>query len=643
MGWGIGKKTTTLSCGALEKQRTTFKIASMTKPIFVLAAVVMISLLLGACVANSVLADLQQLKTGATSGGSGQSGSQVVNPPTFKPPAGMYSSDQSVEISDSAGVGIHYTTDGSTPTVSSTLYSGPISVVGNGTTETLKAIGVTSGMTSSSVASATYVIDYNQVSTPSFSEAGGQYSTDQSITITDNTTGATIYYTVTSGTTGTTPTISSTVYSGAISISGNGTVETIEAIAVKSGMTNSTITPPATYSIVYGIAPAVSITPSGGAYSSDQTVKLSDSDSLATIYYTVTSGTSGTTPTTSSPVYSGSISVSGNGTVETIEAMAAASGITNSIVSSATYTISYPSIQLSPTSLSFSAMTEEPDAPSKTVSVSSQGGTLSGVTTNVNYSNGSGWLSVSLNTTSTPATLTVQPITQGSSLSPGTYSATVSILSSGANNSPQDIPVTLDLSQGPLISLSSTSLTFYGSYEGTTPGYGTPTAQSITVSNGGGGTLSIDSCGYTAASWLTFGAGACTGTAPFSFNVQASPGSLTPGTYTDTINMSGTGTQAANISITFNVVPSQVQNVQATQGTVSGGVIVSWSSAVGATSYTISRSTTPGGTRTEVGTTSGISFGDYTVASGTDYYYYIYAIDSGGFSSYISNYALGYD
>ncbi|WP_259464463.1 chitobiase/beta-hexosaminidase C-terminal domain-containing protein [Streptomyces sp. TLI_171] len=54
-----------------------------------------------------------------------------------------------------AGASIRYTTDGSTPTASSALYSTAITV---SSTTTVKAIGIKSGLTNSAVASATYTI-----------------------------------------------------------------------------------------------------------------------------------------------------------------------------------------------------------------------------------------------------------------------------------------------------------------------------------------------------------------------------------------------------------------------------------------------------------------------------------------------------
>jgi hypothetical protein len=168
-----------------------------------------------------------------------------------------------------------------------------------------------------------------QVATPTFSPAGGTYTSAQNVSLSDSTGGATIYYT----TNGSTPTTSSTVYSGPIPVS-SGTV-TIEAIGAASGDTNSNVAS-ATYTIavVQQQVATPTFSPAGGTYTSAQNVSLSDSTGGATIYYT----TNGSTPTTSSTVYSGPIPVS-SGTV-TIEAIGAASGDTNSNVGSATYTIS---------------------------------------------------------------------------------------------------------------------------------------------------------------------------------------------------------------------------------------------------------------------------------------------------------------
>jgi len=80
----------------------------------------------------------------------------TVAAPTFSPPGGTYSSAQTVTIgSATAGATIRYTVDGSTPTASSMLYSGPISVPNS---RTVNAIALKSGSTTSPVSSATYTI-----------------------------------------------------------------------------------------------------------------------------------------------------------------------------------------------------------------------------------------------------------------------------------------------------------------------------------------------------------------------------------------------------------------------------------------------------------------------------------------------------
>ncbi|HEX4423010.1 MAG TPA: chitobiase/beta-hexosaminidase C-terminal domain-containing protein, partial [Kofleriaceae bacterium] len=90
-----------------------------------------------------------------TQGGGGGGGGTVATP-TFNPGGGSYTAAQSVTISTStAGATIRYTLDGSTPTASSTLYSGPISVTAS---KTINAIGIASGLTNSAVGSASYTI-----------------------------------------------------------------------------------------------------------------------------------------------------------------------------------------------------------------------------------------------------------------------------------------------------------------------------------------------------------------------------------------------------------------------------------------------------------------------------------------------------
>jgi hypothetical protein len=137
-------------------------------------------------------------------------------------------------------VAICYTTDGSTPTISSTEYSAPINV---SATMTINAIEYSfeNGLALSPMASATYTINPVVVATPTFNPPTGTYTGTQTVAISCATTGANIYYT----TDGSIPSTASTVYSGPINVSAT---TTINAFATEAGMSNSFMAS-ATYTI----------------------------------------------------------------------------------------------------------------------------------------------------------------------------------------------------------------------------------------------------------------------------------------------------------------------------------------------------------------------------------------------------------
>ncbi len=129
----------------------------------------------------------------------------------------------------------------------------------------------------------------------------------------------------------------------------------------------------------------------------------------------------------------------------------ASSGATNT---PQTYTVAFtvnaaqsPTISLSPTSLSFSATVGGGNPSSQNVTVSnSGGGTLASPTTSITYGSGSGWLTVTKSGSSAPYTLVNQPAT--GSLAAGAYTATVSVASAGATNTPQTYTVSFTLNVG---------------------------------------------------------------------------------------------------------------------------------------------------------------------------------------------------
>ena len=399
--------------------------------------------------------------------------SSRVSPPTFSPVSATYSSPQTVTISDSiSGATIYYTTDGSTPTTSSTVYSGPITV---GSSGTLKAVAVSSGGLLSAASTAPYTItqvsptvnfssgfnsstvslvsgaviqsgnlqlsdggnneqraawystqvstqaftsDFNyQISSPvadgicfvlqnssSGTSAIGGYggylafgSVTPSVAIkfdfynnhgegldstglyTDGATpfvpaidmtasgvvlrsgdlmhvhitydGTTLTWTITDTVTKATFTASSAVnipsiLGGSTAYVGftgsTGTFASTQTVSAWTHISGSATT--------YAATPVIS--PAGGTYSSAQSVTISDSTPGATIYYT----TNGSTPTTSSPIYTGAISVS---TSETVKAVATATSYYNSAVASAAYTFGAVTVSVTPASANLYATQTE--------------------------------------------------------------------------------------------------------------------------------------------------------------------------------------------------------------------------------------------------------------------------------------------
>ena len=215
----------------------------------------------------------------------------------------------------SPGVALRYTTDTSTPTESSPLYTGPLVIA---TTTTLKVKGFRTGWTAT-MATGTYTMNFGTLAAPSMSPAPGTYTGSVAVTLSASA-GASIRYTVN----GSTPNTGSPLYTAPITVSAT---QTIKAIALQTDYTQSPVAS-GTYTIRVA-APVFS--PAGGSYAPTQLITVTCATTAAVIRYT----TDGREPTEAdASIATGGTLVVGN---YTLKARAFKSGLTQSDVTTASY------------------------------------------------------------------------------------------------------------------------------------------------------------------------------------------------------------------------------------------------------------------------------------------------------------------
>jgi len=154
-----------------------------------------------------------------------------VKTPVVNPVGGTYTQAQNVTITcGTPGAQIRYTLDETEPSTSSALYTGAINITSSAT---LTAKAFKTGWTDSDAVSHVYDIT-GKVTTPVVNPVGGTYTDAQNVTITCETPGAEIRYTLD----GSEPSTSSTLYTGAINLSSS---ITLKVRAFKSGWVESDI------------------------------------------------------------------------------------------------------------------------------------------------------------------------------------------------------------------------------------------------------------------------------------------------------------------------------------------------------------------------------------------------------------------
>ncbi len=255
--------------------------------------------------------------------------------PYFSSTPGDYGEDLAFYIlCDTSDAVIHYTTDGSDPTIDSPVYpeGHDIFLSGFGSTMTVKAIAVGDELLESAIAVGEFAIVYNPLPTPVIAPSGGNVEENTAVSISCDNPEAVIAF----STDGSEPTGAHTWYTDPIILTETGT-QTIRAIAFlnQSEYSDSDI---ATAVFEVGVpAPSPVIDPAGGTYQTELTVDITCSDPAASIHYTL----DGSDPTAASSLYAGAFTVSALGT-HTIRAIALKEGFAPSEIVESIFTIEPP-------------------------------------------------------------------------------------------------------------------------------------------------------------------------------------------------------------------------------------------------------------------------------------------------------------
>ena len=245
-------------------------------------------------------------------------------PPTVTatPAAGAYPAGTQITLAAHEAATIRYTTDGSTPTTASTRYTAPIAL---NSAMTLKYFATDTAGNASSIAEQAYTIAQDSTApTVTATPAGGAYPAGTQITLTANET-ATIKYT----TDGSDPATAGTQYTAPIVLNG---AMTLKYVATDTAGNTSAVAQQAYTVQTDTTAPIITANPQAGTYASGQQITLASNEASTTIHYTV----DGSTPTTTSTVYSGPLTLSQTFTLKYFGRDAAGN---SSAVGSQTYTL----------------------------------------------------------------------------------------------------------------------------------------------------------------------------------------------------------------------------------------------------------------------------------------------------------------
>lgn len=231
-----------------------------------------------------------------------------ITAPTANPAAGTYTTAQTVGLSSSiVGARIYYTTDETDPTVSSNLYSAPISV---NQSMTIKAKAYVNGVFGP-LATFSYVIQTADA-TPVADVASGIYNTPKTIKL-SSVPEAKIYYVMTTdGSEPAVPTDQNSEFTAETQILvAAGQLVRIKAVAKIGANPYST---EANFSYEVLVAPTITPPADQNGYNAPILVTMNSVNTGSNIYYT----TDGSEPTNRSTLYTGPVRLSADTTLKAI-------------------------------------------------------------------------------------------------------------------------------------------------------------------------------------------------------------------------------------------------------------------------------------------------------------------------------------
>lgn len=210
-----------------------------------------------------------------------------------------------------------------------------------------------------------------------------------------------------------------------------------------------------------------------------------------------------------------------------------------------------PEIALMPESFAFEVVQGEKATLYDTLNITNNGGG------DLNWTAAKlqSWLTLNPTSGTAPSDMELQVISDG--LTAGVYYDTITVNATGATNTPQEVPVTLTVTEpAPEISVAPATLDFNA-----TVGGGNPADQLFAVSNTGGQTLNYNLAKTQA--WLTVDptSGSLGSGASDDITASIDITGLAAGVYTDTVTVTGNAAnspQKVAINLTLNEAPAAI-------------------------------------------------------------------------------------